>query len=362
MKIFNISADPSCLESESALAKRLVLYGELVQSFTVLVAAPVKTSIPLSRTVMVHSVKKQNKIFTWIALYFQAKTILRKDAYSIITTQDHYFLGFLSWILAKQFGLGLEVQVHGWEKGTGVRDMLAKFILPRAQSVRVVSNRLKDKVVREYGVVAEKITVVPIYIEDRAKGFVRDFDVEKKTFVFLTVGRLVEVKNIPLQIEAMAEIVKKYPDTKLWIVGEGPTKSALEKLIQERELSSQVTLFGWKSANELDELYKQADAFLLTSFNEGWPRVIVEAGSFSLPIIQTDVGSAHELIHSGDNGIILSIGEKSVLSQAMEKVLTYKDLRKKIGTHLKDSVQALPDLSQTLNLYQRSWNKAQKIL
>ncbi len=361
MKIFTLSADSACLQSDSDVAKRFVWYGESVDRFTVLVAASHKTEVLLSPRVSVYSVKKQSKFITFFLLYSQAKRLLQQDQYQVITTQDHYFLGFLSWLLAKQFRLGLEVQVHGWEKGSGMRNFLAKFILPKAQSVRVVSDKLKEKVVAEYRVDPEKITSVPIYTQDRSIGFVRSFAQTKKPFIFLTVGRLVEVKNISLQISAMAAVVKKFPDTELWIVGDGPERERLEKKIQQHRLQSCIKLFGWKTPKELDDLYRQADCFLLTSWNEGWGRVIIEAGSFSLPVIQTNVGVAEQLVRSYENGIVIPVNDETMLRESMEKILIDPVLRQTLGTSLRESVLQLPNLSSTLELYSESWQRAAKM-
>ena len=87
-------------------------------------------------------------------------------------------------------------------------------------------------------------------------------------FIFLTVSRLAPVKNISLQIRAMAELIKKYPNTELWIVGDGAEKSNLKSKISKLKLENNVKLLGWQ--NNPDEFYSQADAFLLTSNYEGW--------------------------------------------------------------------------------------------
>ena len=71
------------------------------------------------------------------------------------------------------------------------------------------------------------------------------------------------MKNIGLQIEAMAEVLKKYPLAQLWIVGDGPEKGNLRFKIANLKLKNSVKLLGWKEKEEMAEIYKKTDIFLL---------------------------------------------------------------------------------------------------
>src|SRR3989344_7288048 len=104
--------------------------------------------------------------------------------------------------------------------------------------------------------------VAPIYSESIKfiKSKVYKVDSENNKFIFLTVGRLVPVKNVGLQIGAMAEAVKKYPNVELWIVGDGPGKSNLKSKISKLKLENNVKLLCWQ--NDTDKFYSQADVFL----------------------------------------------------------------------------------------------------
>ena len=103
----------------------------------------------------------------------------------------------------------------------------------------------------------------------------------------------------------MAELIKKYPNTELWIVGDGLERKKLELEIAKYKLENSVKLFGWQ--NNPDEFYSQADAFLLTSNYEGWGMVVIEAADYGLPIIMTDVGCAGELIENEKSGLVVPV-------------------------------------------------------
>jgi poly(glycerol-phosphate) alpha-glucosyltransferase len=270
--------------------------------------------------------------------------------------QDQYYLALIGFILSKQFKIGLEVQVHGFEKFYGLRKLIAKFVLPKANSVRCVSLRLKEELNVKFGVDEQKITVVPIFIEVRRKKLEVRSEKNYVKFVFLTVGRLVSVKNIGMQIEAMREVVKKHSNTELWVVGDGPERKNYELRIKNYQLNDNIKLLGWQ--DNLEEYYKQAGAFLLTSNSEGWGMAIVEAAGYSLPIIMTDVGLAGEVIKDGKSGLVIPVGDKQKLVEAMLRLVEDGQLRKTLADNARLAVSKLPSEEQTINLYKESWQKS----
>ena len=317
MRILNLSLDSSILDKNSNLSERVVEYGDLVDGYVIVVPDKDCKEIRLSEKVFVYGSGGGNKIFKLFNVYRTAKKLLKQGKFDIITVQDQYYLALLGLFLARKFKTGLELQIHGFEKYSGLRKVIARFAIPKANAIRCVSQRLKKQLINEFGAQEEKITVAPIHINLKSKisrpqrqsaamagaANLKSAKIKSDKFVFLTVGRLVPVKNIGLQIKAMAEVVKNYPNTELWIVGDGAEKSNLKSQISRPQrlsvamagaaklkLENNVKLLGWQ--NNPEEFYSQADAFLLTSNYEGWGMAVVEAASYGLPIIMTDVGCA----------------------------------------------------------------------
>src|SRR3989339_601956 len=259
-KILSIGTDASTLDKDSRIARRVIDYGDLVDKYTIITPAEKEAKVDLSEKVTVFGVVGKNKMFK----------------------------------------IGLEIQNHGFEKFSGIRKLIAKFIFPRASAVITVSKRLKNRLIQEFGVKEEKITIVPVFFKPEEFLYTRcpiGHQVSKNSsdkFVFLTVGRLVPVKNIAMQIGAMAEILKARKDVELWIVGEGGLENNLKNLAKELNIEINIKFLGWQ--NDIASIYKRADVFLLTSHSEGWPVSIMEAAGYGLPVIMTDVGSAGELI------------------------------------------------------------------
>lgn len=363
MKILSFGTDSSILDTGSPLAERIRDYGRLVERYDVLVVCSRSSHIELGSNISVSGVGGNRKAEIFFRFLFRAYSVARKGKYDVITVQDPYFLSLIGLILSRMFRIGLHVQIHGWEKFGGLRAVLAKFVLRRADAVRTVSERLKTQLSDGFGVDRAKITVVPMHVwmpkRETAEKIGR-----KDRFVFLTVGRLVIVKNIRMQLRAMKRLSEisgdRFRQVELWIAGDGPDKEEYLRICNEFGLADKIRFLGRRSKAELDEIYRQADVFMLTSFAEGWPLVIIEAASFGLPIIMTDVGSAGEFLRDGENGLIVPVDDDESLAAAMVRLFEDQDLRERLGVNAKRSAEGLPDYETILQLYLKSWNDALK--
>lgn len=348
LRILSLGLDKSVLDPNSKTAKRIAEYKNLVEKYIVLV--PDKRFKPLA-------------LFD---LYKRSKDIVKKEDINVITVQDQYFIGLLGYFLARKYNIGLNIQIHGFEKFFGIRKLIAKFVISRANSIRVVSQRLRIQLINDFGVNKDKITVVPIFvdIDSSSRAERSNYGKDSNKFIFLTVGRLVPVKNIGLQIEALAELVKQLNvrgqklNVELWIIGDGPERKSCESLVVGRRLEKNVVFLGWQE--NLSDYYSQADAFLLTSNSEGWGMSVIEAAGFGLPIIMTNVGLAEEVIINNVSGLIIPINDKQQLIQAMFKLIESKDLRSRLADGAIEAVKKMPSKEEILVLYKESWQKALK--
>ncbi|MCB9802530.1 glycosyltransferase family 4 protein [Candidatus Nomurabacteria bacterium] len=328
MKVLNLSLDQKILDKESAVSKRAILYGQKLDKYFV-VAIGDNKELQLSDKIKVCGVSGQNKIFSFFKLRNYLRKLLAQEQFDLITIQDAYFLAFLGLCLAKKYHLKSEIQVHGFEKLSGIRKFLAKKNLSRADLLRVVSQRLKNQLVKDFGVSAEKVYIAPVAVDKlKIENSQANLQLKQKyygKFIFLTVGRLVPVKKIALQIQALAQLDNK--KVQLLIVGQGPEKKHLQDLVQEHSLQAQVDFFDW--SDDIGSFYKIADCFLLTSQSEGYGMVIAEAVSVNLPVITTDVGVAGDLVEDGTNGFIVPINDLETLKRKMELIVSNSDLLSK---------------------------------
>ena len=133
----------------------------------------------------------------------------------------------------------------------------------------------------------------------------------------VSIGRLVEQKGHAILIQAAAGLRDRGLDFELVIVGDGPMRPEIERLIEQLGLRERVRITGCLSnQGVLDELLK-ARALVLPSFAEGLPTVFFEALALGRPVITTCIAAHSELIESGVNGWLVAPGAIEPLADAM---------------------------------------------
>ena len=117
---------------------------------------------------------------------------------------------------------------------------------------------------------------------------------------------------------------------KLLIGGKGEVESIM-KNIKDNNISDIVSYIGWVSGEKKIEIFNQSDVFILPSYYEGLPISILEAMSYSMPIISTQIGGIPEIVEDGVNGYLIHPGNKGELKQAIDSLITNTELRRKMG-------------------------------
>jgi glycosyltransferase involved in cell wall biosynthesis len=147
----------------------------------------------------------------------------------------------------------------------------------------------------------------------------------------LFVGRFVPAKNIPLLLEAFAEVLKKVPDSKLILVGDGPLKEKIVSKVDSLGISESVQMPGYIKNDQLPQFYRTADVFALTSRHESFGMVLLEAMSCGTPVVASQVGAVPELISDNKTGLSYPEGNKEALICCLERVLQDEELRTRLG-------------------------------
>ncbi|MFT6435713.1 MAG: glycosyltransferase involved in cell wall biosynthesis [Candidatus Azotimanducaceae bacterium] len=128
----------------------------------------------------------------------------------------------------------------------------------------------------------------------------------------LFVGRLHSQKNVDFLIQAFSEFQKLSPNARLSIVGQGPEQQNLENFVKENRLSG-VEFLGWRSKEQLRELYCSADCLVNPSSYEGMPNVLLEAMACGLTVVASDSTGNNEVIDSGRTGLLFPLLDKDAL-------------------------------------------------
>lgn len=246
-------------------------------------------------------------------LYWGRGTLLPKlpkGPFDIITAQDPFIRGHLAAHLAWWYGCNLNIQVHtDLSAYSSLKRWWAGFNLRKATSVRVVSEKIKEQVVR-MGITVP-VCILPVFVDlDRFKA-VAPRAHEQKTILW--VGRFEEEKDPLLAISVFAEVLKKIPNAKLIMVGKGSLDAAVAREANTLLVEHPIDLPGWQT--DITKYLAVADVVLCTSKHESWGASIVEALAAGVPVVAPDVGIAKEA------GAIVVPREE--LAEAVIDVLTH---------------------------------------
>ena len=153
----------------------------------------------------------------------------------------------------------------------------------------------------------------------------------------ISVGRLVAFKGFEHLIDACAELARRGLDFTCEIIGDGPLRDALQKKIDMLNLSPRVNLLGSLSQEVVLEKLRTADIFALASVTDRqgasdvFPTVIIEAMAAARPVVSTRLAGIPESVIPGETGLLVSPGDTSGLSQALEQLIRDPELRARYG-------------------------------
>jgi glycosyltransferase involved in cell wall biosynthesis len=154
----------------------------------------------------------------------------------------------------------------------------------------------------------------------------------------LYVGRLNQVKGIEYLIKAFYELKDTYPYN-LVLVGSGPDKSRLKKMVASLNIESRVKFIPWLDNIKLKEYYSKCSVFVLPSLFETFGVVILEAMASSKPVIASDIMGPRDIITHSNNGFLFEKENVQELKKYLELCLSDKKLRNKIGRNARKAIE-----------------------
>jgi teichuronic acid biosynthesis glycosyltransferase TuaC len=247
------------------------------------------------------------------AIFVAVLPILRRqirDGRDFDLIDAHYFYpdGVAAALVGRALGRPVVITARGDDL-----DLIANYPVPRqwirwagrrAAGLVTVSSGLKQRLV-SLGTSPERVRVLRNGV-DLARFRPSNREVQRRVFgltrqTLLAVGNLVPKKNHRLMIEALANL----PGIDLVIVGEGPERSAIEALTQERGLVDRVRLLGHMPQDRLPDIYSAADLLLLPSLREGWPNVLLESMACGTPVVVSNFPGVADIVAAPEAGRIL---------------------------------------------------------
>ncbi len=139
-------------------------------------------------------------------------------------------------------------------------------------------------------------------------------------------GRLTAQKSLRVALEAVAAV----EGVELLIAGEGDERQAIERDIAELGLGGRVRLLGALPRVRVVELFAAADASILSSSWENFPHTVVEALAAGTPVLATATGGVAEVVHDGENGLLVPLGDAGALAAAIRRFFGDDELRARL--------------------------------
>jgi glycosyltransferase involved in cell wall biosynthesis len=233
-----------------------------------------------------------------------------------------------------------------------------------AARIIVPAQTVSEILVRKQKVAADKIDVVPyafdpVKYEDPPERKVRQIKQElglEGRFVAATFARLHSEKGHRYLLEAATALRGRIPGLLFLIVGDGPERSAIERLIQEKGLEDIVHLTGHR--RDAMALMAAVDLVVQPTLHEAFSQVMAEAMWMRKPLIISDVSGALDIVRDGENGILVPAGNPGALSAALVRVCTNPALRDRLALNGREFVSRRLTPEAVIPLYEQCYCRA----
>jgi glycosyltransferase involved in cell wall biosynthesis len=295
----------------------------------------------------------------------------QRFGFDLVSTEDPMLCGLAGYLLKQRFGLPLSVQLAGdmldnpyWladRRMNPLLNALGKWLVRRADSVRVVSSAEHAKLIR-LGVAPRRI---------RNLGWMADFAPYQQadgasardrllpppyTRLVLTACRLVKQKDLPSLLRAAAIVRRERPEARFAIAGGGPEEAATRRLAEQLALGDGLLFLGPVPHEQLPAYYAACDVFALSTRYEGNARVLAEAAAAAKPVVTADVSGARDTILDGQTGYVVPVARPDLLAARLLDLLSDSERAANMGRDAQAHVLGLYSAPRLLPGFAELWN------
>jgi colanic acid/amylovoran biosynthesis glycosyltransferase len=303
---------------------------------------------------------------TVLRLLYSAIPLLQKPAYDII--HCHFGPYGLRGVLLREIGAiqgKIVTTFHGFDVGMYPRQTHPGIYQKLFQlgDLYTANTQFTANQAIALGCPEDKIIKLPMGL-DVSKYAFRSLSLNNGEPVkIITVARLVEKKGIEYAIKAVAKVAKNYPHLEYRIVGDGELRQSLESLIAEINLSEKVKILGWKTQEEVRQLYADSHIFILSSVTsaagdrEGQGLVLQEAQARGLPVLSTLHNGIPDGVLDGESGFLVPERDVDALAAKLSYLVEHPQVWAKMGQAGRTFVEKNYDINnlnnQLVEIYQK---------
>lgn len=267
--------------------------------------------------------------------YHKTVQLCKSHKYEFINTHFAVPTGPLGVWISKKFNIPNILSLHGGDIYDPTKKfsphkwlifrLCIKYVLKHSDYVIAQSSNTRENA-QKYYCSQTQIQIIPLpYQKVEFDAVTRqNIGLNVSDTYLISIGRLVRRKGYDYLLHALAEINK--PDLKLIILGEGPEKENLEKLIKENGLENRVIMPGFVSENKKFQYLNCSDIYVLSSVHEGFGIVLQEAMQVGLPIVSTNYGGQVDIVKENENGILVKNRSAAALAQGISRLISNREL------------------------------------
>ncbi len=234
-------------------------------------------------------------------------------------------------ILKHSHGIGLSLTVHGPDEFYDAPGQYLTKKLEAADFVVCISRFARSQVMKLTSARHwHKFEVCPLGVDPQRYAPVAG-TLDNRPFTLLSVGRLTSAKGQGVLVDAAAQLAASGRTFRLVIVGTGPDEAELHRAVEAAGLSEHVEFTGALNQQEVLDWYARADTFVLPSFAEGVPVVLMEAMACGIPCVTTRITGIPELIRDGEDGLLVTPSDSRELADALARLMDDTQLRARLA-------------------------------
>jgi glycosyltransferase involved in cell wall biosynthesis len=236
-----------------------------------------------------------------------------------------------------------------------------RILALRPSPMYAVSHELRRQMISE-GFPDSELRVIYNGIDPAPPGAVtkeaarRAIGIPTATPVIGTAGRLDPVKDYGTLIEAFARVREHMPAAMLVLIGDGPQRDSLERMVAARELQAFVRLTGHR--DDVRRLLPAFDLYVNSSISEGISVTILEAMAAAVPVLATRVGGTPEIIEADVNGLLVPSRDPGAMAALITTALSSPSLRTRMGDAGRTCVRTRFTLDRMVGDYERAYADA----